>query len=462
MGSPTGIIVGRRAPDFELACTSAPAHPARIARLEDYRDRWMVLMFYPQDFSLVCPTELSAMSDRYNEFAEHNAGVLAISTDSIESHERWIATGRAQGGLGPIRYPLVSDPTGDVARSYNIYAESQHVALRGLFIIDPNSVVQYQLVHNLSTGRRVQEILRVLKALQMGGLCAENWTPGQAAIDPAVELKPGSVISHYRIEETLGTGGCATVYRAYDGALERDVALKVLKNVDGKPPTIHDEARAAAALSHPNVCTIYNIEDTDGMAVIVMEYLVGRSLRDLIADGPLPRKELDPIACQIAEGMRAAHDVGVVHRDLKPANIMLTNQGVVKILDFGIARRRRVTCPTESNATITCTAGGLLSGTPSYMSPEQAGGDRTTAASDVFSFGLVLYELLTGKKAVTGQTDLEILDRIRHIQPDDISETVDEPYRALLRRMLVRDPGARTITMSEIKDTLRRTELKTL
>ena len=334
----TGSLVGRRAPDFVVGCTTPAEHPEPVTRLNDYQNRWLILMFYPQDFSLICPTELSALSDGYEEFAALNTDILAMSTDSVESHDRWIRADRSKGGLGPVRFPLGSDLGGTVARAYHIFAESQQMALRGLFIIDPNAVVQYQVVHNLSTGRRVDEFLRVLKALQMGGLCGEGWTPGKVLIDPASALHSGSVISHFRIEEVIGSGGFATVYRAFDTQLERDVALKILKRIGDQPATVQSEAKAAAALNHPNVGTIYGIDDTDGIPMIVMEFLVGRPLTKLIADGPAPPAQVVTITRHVADGMTAAHRAGIVHGDLKPANIMLLENGIAKILDFGLSR----------------------------------------------------------------------------------------------------------------------------
>jgi len=448
-------LVGRRAPDFQVACTPSGRHQGRIARLDDYRDRWLVLMFYPQDFSLVCPTELLAVSNRYDEFIERGADVLAISTDSVESHEHWIAKPLSEGGLEKIAFPLGSDPTGDVSRAYHVFLESQHVALRGLFIIDPNSVVQLHVVHNLSVGRSSDEILRILNALQVGGLCAENWNPGRARIDPTLELRPGSVISHYRIDEIVGAGSFSVVFRAHDRTLKRDVALKILKQTGDTAPSIHDEARAAAALNHPNVCTVHSIDDSDGIAMIVMEHLVGRSLKEIIGEGPLPQEDATDIARQIASAMAAAHEAGIVHGDLKPANIILTDEGRVKILDFGLSARQPI--PGSNDATLSLGAGteGKLTGTPSYMSPEQVDGGTPSPASDVFSFGLIVHELLSGRQAIAGDNVLKVLKQIRSIEPSRFARDAREPFCSLVPRMLARDPETRAITMSEIEQELR-------
>src|SRR5262245_40234874 len=168
------VCVGTRAPDFTLPCTTG-ADGRQQASLDDYRDRWVMLLFYPRDFSMVCPTELTALSRQIDEFARRDCDILGISTDMVETHESWIATPRHQGGLGGLDFPLASDVDGSVSRTYGVYLPRQHMALRGVFIIDPNGVLQYQLVHNLSVGRRSDEMLRVLDGLQTGGLCPEDW-----------------------------------------------------------------------------------------------------------------------------------------------------------------------------------------------------------------------------------------------------------------------------------------------
>jgi alkyl hydroperoxide reductase subunit AhpC len=164
--------VGLRAPGFTLQVVDGSGSEQRQATLDDYLDRWLLLMFYPRDFSLVCPTELTAVSDRIAEFRERDCDVLAISTDTIETHVRWLTTSPSQSGIGPLAFPLASDPDGKICKAYGVLIERGHLALRGLFIVDPNGVLQYQVIHNLSVGRSCDEILRVLDGLQSGGLCA--------------------------------------------------------------------------------------------------------------------------------------------------------------------------------------------------------------------------------------------------------------------------------------------------
>ena len=446
--------VGKRAPRFELPCTRGLGLLGRVT-LADYRDRWLMLVFYPRDFSLVCPTELTALSARIEEFHRRGCDILGISTDTIESHQRWMATPRSQGGLGEIHFPLASDRDGSAARAYNVYLEPQHVALRGLFIIDPNGVLQYKVVHNLSVGRRSDEVLRVLTALQSGGMCPEDWCADCDTLDPTQRLVADSMLAHYRIEAEVGQGTFAAVYRAHDIVLDRSVALKVFKA--GSPlnsPTVLAEARAAAALNHPNVCTIHTVDDSEGVPVIVMEYVDGQSLEVMLEAGALAAEKTAELGRQIARGMAAAHSLGVVHGDLKPANLLVTRDGVVKITDFGLSRR--VPLPADSDKTREWIASqeGKIAGTPAYMSPEQSRGEPATPKSDVFSLAAVLYEMLTGQPAFTGENVLRVLDQIRNVSPDRYAEQVPEPFRAILCGSFVRDAYDRTITMERIAEML--------
>jgi serine/threonine protein kinase len=322
----------------------------------------------------------------------------------------------------------------------------QHLALRGLFIIDPNGVLQYQVVHNLSVGRRSEEVLRVLDGLQTGGLCPEGWTPEGATLDATRVLGPNSVVGQYQIEAKLGEGSFGSVFRAVDLTLRRTVALKVARPGDPElAAAVLAEARAAAAISHPNVCTVYSVDGEDGVSMIVMEYVNGQTLGTLLESGPMLADQAAAVIRQAALGMAAAHAHGVVHGDLKPANIMLTDDGLAKIMDFGLARRATqvfsATAETGDWGPAHSSAG--LSGTPSYMAPEQARGESPTAASDVFSLGLVLFELLTGKRALAGDNILQVLRRIDSFDPDQKAEEAPAAFRPLLRQILTREPSAR-------------------
>jgi alkyl hydroperoxide reductase subunit AhpC len=428
-----------------------PGSDRQTATLGDYLDHWLILVFYPRDFSLVCPTELTALSGQIAEFQKRDCEVLGISTDSLATHERWVATPRDQGGLGGLKYPLASDEDGVVCRAYGVYAPRQHVALRGLFIIDPNGVLQYQVVHNLSVGRRTDEVLRVLDALQTGGLCPSDWEREKPTLDPTGSLGPNSVLGQYRIEAELGRGSFGAVYRAHDSVLERQVALKVM-GVGGASSSdaVLREARAAAALVHPHICTVFAVDVSEGVSMIVMEHVDGQPLSKFLEAGPLSAERAAAIARQVALGMAAAHAQAVVHGDLKPANIMVTHEGVAKILDFGLARRQRRIASGEETILFDGAETGKLAGTPLYMSPEQVQGQTLMPASDVFSFGLILYEMLTGRTALEGNSVLEIMRAVEALDSDRYAGEVADPFASILRQALVGDWRHRGISMAQI------------
>jgi eukaryotic-like serine/threonine-protein kinase len=451
-------LIGNPAPAFDLPCTRF-SDPGRIrANLAHYRGRWLVLVFYPRDFSLVCPTELIGLSQRFDEFADQNCDLLGISCDSVESHERWIATPSKRGGLGGLSFPLASDLDGSAARAFGVYQEQDHVAVRGLFIIDPAGIVQYQVVHSLSVGRRSQEVLRVLAGLQSGGLCREDWMADSQMIDPFEAIRPGRFFSHYSIEAEAGSGTFARVFRARDLQLDRSVALKVFKpDCPVTPSAALAEARAAAALNHPNLCTIYAVDDSAGVPIISMEYIAGESLSNAAKPGRLGPDSLLSISGQIASGMAAAHAEGIVHGDLKPENVMVTADGFVKVLDFGLARRLRPrgAVRTDETAELGLAESGVgLFGTPRYLAPEQVRGEPATHASDVFSLGILFYELATGQPAFTADNVLQVLDQIRSVDSEAMAAQAPEPFNSLLRRMLTADPLERSITMKEVAETL--------
>ena len=174
--------VGHPAPDFTMKTTADLKTLESTVTLKDYKGKWLIFFFYPLDFTFVCPTEILALSDRYDEFKELGADVLGVSTDSVHSHRAWLMTPKNKNGIEGVKYPLASDITKEVARSYGVLIEDEGIALRGLFIIDPKGVLQYSVVHNKNIGRSVDETLRVLEALQSGGLCAADWKPGQRTL----------------------------------------------------------------------------------------------------------------------------------------------------------------------------------------------------------------------------------------------------------------------------------------
>ena len=275
----------------------------------------------------------------------------------------------------------------------------------------------------------------------------------------------GRQIGPYRVESLLGAGGMGEVYKAYDTRLRRTVALKFLpKEYASDPPALElfqREARAASALNHPNIITIYDIAEQHGMQFIVMEYVPGKALDQLIPRTGLRTAESLKYAIQIADALAQAHAAGIVHRDLKPANVMVTNDGQVKMLDFGLAMLTEAPTVAE-NAILTVqdpTEAGAIVGTISYMSPEQAEGKPVDARSDIFSFGAVLYEMLTGQKAFHGDSRASTLAAILTQEPKPLSEAgpdVPQEFETLIARCLRKDRERRYQHAADLRADLKR------
>ena len=264
----------------------------------------------------------------------------------------------------------------------------------------------------------------------------------------------GKTLSHYKIIEKIGQGGMGVVYRAEDTNLSRDVAIKVLPEQFTQDPQrlarFEREAKLLASLNHPNIAAIYGLEEADGVRFLALELVEGETLAERVAKGPVPVEEALEVCRQIAEGVEAAHEKGVIHRDLKPANVKVTPEGKVKILDFGLAKAFEGETPVadiSQSPTLTeeMTKAGVILGTAAYMSPEQARGKAVDKRSDVFAFGCVLFELLTGKRAFGGETVTDTLAKILEGEPDwnVLSPTVPSTIRFLMGRCLQKDPGKR-------------------
>jgi len=277
-------------------------------------------------------------------------------------------------------------------------------------------------------------------------------------------LSSGTRLGPYEILAPLGAGGMGEVYRARDTRLGREVAVKVLPEEFSanreRLARFEQEARAASALSHPNILTVFDFGSADGVSYIAMELVDGKSLRDLLDGSPLPpRRGLD-LAVQIAEGLAKAHAAGIVHRDLKPENVMISKDGFVKILDFGLAKLTEPEGTDRSNLPTVApeTTPGMIMGTAGYMSPEQASGQTVDFRSDQFSFGAIGYEMATGRKAFGRKTPAETLTAIIREEPDPVASVnpkVPAPVRWIVERCLAKDPDDRYASTKDLARDLR-------
>jgi hypothetical protein len=264
----------------------------------------------------------------------------------------------------------------------------------------------------------------------------------------------------YEILSPLGAGGMGEVYRARDTRLAREVAIKVLPAELAadreRLKRFEKEARSASSLNHPNIVTIYDIGSFDSIAYIAMERVEGSTVRELLVSGPIPVKKLLPIATQIADGLAKAHEAGIVHRDLKPENVMVTRDGLVKILDFGLAKLTHVGSGSDEGShlpTETGTSPGMVVGTVGYMSPEQASGDLVDFRSDQFSFGSIVYEMVTGKRAFLKKTGVDTLAAILNEEPEPIAAVNPQtpaPLRWIVERCLAKEPRQRYASTDDL------------
>ena len=272
-------------------------------------------------------------------------------------------------------------------------------------------------------------------------------------------LEPGTSLGPYSVTAKIGEGGMGEVYQATDTKLNRQVALKILPEAFASDPDrlarFQREAQVLASLNHPNIAAIHGLEESEGQRALVLELVEGPTLADRIAQGPIPVDEALPIAKQIAEALEAAHEAGVIHRDLKPANIKVRDDGTVKVLDFGLAKALDTAPEGDPSQSPTLTAAatqmGVIMGTAAYMSPEQGAGQPTDTRSDIWSLGVVLFEMFTGQRLFTGKTVSHVLAKVleRDVDFGALPTTTPEPCRRLLRRCLEREPKRRLRDLAE-------------
>jgi len=278
-------------------------------------------------------------------------------------------------------------------------------------------------------------------------------------------LSAGTRLGPYEVTSPIGKGGMGEVYRARDTKLDRDVAIKVLPEAFAKDEErlarFEREAKLLASLNHPNIATLYGLEESDGVTALVLELVEGPTLAERIAEGPIPAEEALPIARQIAEALEAGHEAGVIHRDVKPANVKVREDGTVKVLDYGLAKAlegdEASNADSEPSQSPTLTRHGtqvgVILGTAAYMSPEQAKGKRVHKRTDIWAFGVVLFEMLTGKRMYSGETVSETLASVIKDDPDwsRLPSSCPGHVRALLSRCLTKDPKLRLQHIGEAR-----------
>src|SRR5271163_190855 len=285
-----------------------------------------------------------------------------------------------------------------------------------------------------------------------------------------------SVVSHYRVLSPLGEGGMGVVYLAEDVTLSRRAALKFLPEKTHTDSSMLErflrEARAASALNHPNICTIYEFGEHNGRSFLAMELLEGASLDRRLTNQPMPLDRLLDLGIQVADALDAAHRKGIVHRDIKPANLFLTNSGQVKVLDFGLAKLTEADSSdvtiggpaNDATAANPLTSAGSAVGTIAYMSPEQARGEKLDARSDLFSLGVVLYQLGTGQHPFQGTTTAVIFDKILNhapVAPLELNANLPAEFARILNKALDKDPDMRYQSAADLRADLKRLRRET-
>ena len=336
----------------------------------------------------------------------------------------------------------------------------------------------FREVRSLLDHEQKVETFMETPALEVAGEALAKRKPQSQEAGEQTLAVIGQTVSHYRILERLGGGGMGVVYKAEDARLRRLVALKFLpRELENAPQAferLRREAQAASALNHPNICTIYDIDEAAGQPFIAMELLEGQTLKHRITLGaahepPLQLDMLIDLAIQVSDALDAAHSQGVIHRDIKPENIFITQRGQAKVLDFGIAKQlaasraaqlgRSATEGGTQEHQPTLTISGLVLGTVFYMSPEQARGEKLDARTDLFSFGAVLFEMATGRQAFPGETSALVFDAILNREPASVSvlnPRIPQKVEEIINKALEKDPKLRYQNASDLRTDLMR------
>src|ERR1700736_6178449 len=339
---------------------------------------------------------------------------------------------------------------------------------KGVFLDTDNSIngaiskIRQVLRDNAEQPRFVQTVsgkgYRFVASVTEVSPAAEKPAETPSPTSKTTTMGPGCVVSHYRIREKIATGGMGVVYEAEDLRLGRRVALKCLpENLarDSKAlERLLREARTASSLNHPNICTIYEIEEHAGGPIIVMELLQGQTLKELMGSGPMEVGQLVDVGMQVAGALEAAHAHGIIHRDIKPANIFLVDPGRVKILDFGLVKLMPTHLPEDEGERESLTAEGVIPGTTAYMSPEQVEGEEIDGRSDLFSLGVVLYKMATGEYPFVGKNRVRTMDAILNAKPtppSKVNPALPASLDTIISKALKKDRNLRYQSAAEMR-----------
>ena len=309
--------------------------------------------------------------------------------------------------------------------------------------------------------RREVELMLTQEGSLLDRPAWEGLEDTNSAVDAA-----GKLVGRYEMEGQLGEGGMGVVYRALDTKLNRPVAIKFLSNEFADAAARHRfqrEARTASSLNHPHILTVYDTGEFEGRQYLVTEFVDGGTLKTWVRSGKRTWRQIVELLTGVADGLAVAHAAGILHRDIKPENILISQSGYAKLADFGLAKLAE---GPDTDLTRTLTEGrtrpGVVIGTIPYMSPEQAAGKPVDARSDIFSFGVLLYELLGGRRPFTGNTDLQVLQAIVHSAPEPLGEAVPLPLRSAIEKALEKDPAERYQSMRDLVVDLRRATRQTV
>jgi len=304
--------------------------------------------------------------------------------------------------------------------------------------------------------------VRFMPLPQVRKNCDAGYKPNNHIASSGTGIPCDGMLGHFRVASRIGAGGMGEVYRAVDLKLGRPVALKVLaarQDTDLDRRLLEEEARAASALNHPNIVTVYEVGESGSVPYLATELIEGETLREALLFGPMPMSMLLDVAVQIADALAAAHDAGIIHRDLKPANIMISTSGIAKLLDFGLATREVVPSDSgrSSTATVEASRGLEVAGTAGYMSPEQARARGIDFRSDQFSLGAILYEMASGKRAFAGENRIDTVYAVLCEEPPSLELTPGVPpgLRWIIERCLAKRPEQRFRSTTELAKELR-------